>query len=251
LKKKRKDSVDKHFTYFKVLEALQKSKGCFFCDLIKKVSFKYLDALLYEKVNDGGVRKELLKSKGFCHRHAHELVSIGGALGIGIIYDAQMSHFLEFIDLNKKRITRRNRKGTLDVCGSADGNDGNGRKGLSYLWFGKNRCPACRVENEAIKRYFKIFIDSLKTEKEMRDAFESFGTLCVPHFLKLLDYTGNTEMREYIIEQEEKKIKDLKAVLKEFIRKQDYRFKEEPVTKSEAKSWIDSVKMMTGCKGVF
>ena len=245
MKKKRKDNVDKHFTYFKVLEALQKSKGCFFCGLIKKVSFKYLDALLYEKVNDGGVRKELLKSNGFCHRHAHELVSIGGALGIGIIYDAQMSHFLEFIDLNKKRLAKTNRKDALAVSGSTD------KKGFSYLWFGKNKCPACRVENEAVTRYFKIFIDSLKTEKEMRDAFESSGGICVPHFLKLLDYTDNVDMREYLIEQEEEKIKDLKAVLKEFIRKQDYRFKEERVTRSEGKSWIDSVRMMTGCKDAF
>jgi len=102
-----------------------------------------------------------------------------------------------------------------------------------------------------MERYFKIFIDSLKAEKEMREAFESSHGICVPHFLKLIGYTDNIGIGEYLFKYEKQKLKNIQGLLKEFIRKEDYRFKEEPITREEGRSWIDSVRMMTGFKGAF
>ncbi len=244
MKRDKRETVDKHFTYFTVLETLQKSKGCAFCDLKKKVSFKYLDALLYEKVNDPGIRKELAKSNGYCHRHAHQLVSLGGALGIGIIYNDQLSYFLKFIDSKKSKVskTRQGKRKVQRNTGTAES-----------LWVREDMCPVCRVEQETLSRYFVIFVDSLKEREDskMRNAFESSHGICVPHFLEILEYANTLEIREYLIKHEKLKLQSIQEVLREFIRKQDYRFEKEPVTKEEGKSWIDSVIMMTGSKDAF
>ncbi len=244
MKRDKRETVDKHFTYFTVLETLQKSKGCAFCDLKKKISFKYLDALLYEKVNDPGIRKELAKSNGYCHRHAHQLISLGGALGIGIIYNDQLSYFLKFIDSKKSKVSKT-RHGKKRV----QGNTGT----VESMWIHEDMCPVCIVEQETLSRYFVIFVDSLKEREDskMRNAFESSHGICVPHFLEILEYADTLGIREYLIKHEKLKLQSIQEVLREFIRKQDYRFEKEPVTKEEGKSWIDSVIMMTGSKDAF
>ena len=56
----------KHMGYFDclLLEALQKAKLCALCELEARSTRRYLDNLLYENVNDLGVRGALAWSRG-------------------------------------------------------------------------------------------------------------------------------------------------------------------------------------------
>ena len=65
-----KRTPEKHLLYFTVLEAFQKAKGCALCELEAEATRRYLDSLLYESVNDPGVRENLVRAKGYCRRHA-------------------------------------------------------------------------------------------------------------------------------------------------------------------------------------
>jgi len=71
---------EKHLPYFIVLEAFQASKGCALCNLETEGMRHYLDSILYESVNDTKVRAELKRSHGYCHRHAHQLITFDNAL---------------------------------------------------------------------------------------------------------------------------------------------------------------------------
>ncbi len=214
-----------------MLEEFQNARECPFCSLAAKSSHKYLDALLYEKVNDGGVRKELKKAHGFCKKHAKELVSLGGALGIGIIYREQLKNFMEL--LSAVRVSRVDNEKLL--------------KEISR-WSNHSKCPACEFERNAIERYVDTFIYFLD-DGDMRKAFESSNGVCVEHFTLVLSRIEDAERRDYFVGVEVEKLRHLYNNVEEFIRKQDYRFKNEPVTRDEADSWIRVVRIMTGGTG--
>ena len=59
----------RHMTYHDLREALAEP-GCAFCRLVARAVDRYLRALLYESVNDPGLREKLRASRGFCRGHA-------------------------------------------------------------------------------------------------------------------------------------------------------------------------------------
>jgi len=68
------------------------------CEAEQRDSHQYLDTLLYENVNDGNLRAHLIKSGGFCGRHARMLLQFGDGLGTAILYMDQIKAVLKFIE---------------------------------------------------------------------------------------------------------------------------------------------------------
>jgi hypothetical protein len=56
-------------SYFDVLDACAKP-GCPLCRLSEQVINRYLDAILYESVNDPGIREQFHRSLGYCSEAA-------------------------------------------------------------------------------------------------------------------------------------------------------------------------------------
>ena len=76
--------AEKHSPYFNLKDAF-KEKHCPICYLARKAVTRYLDSLLYEGVNDHGLRNALRKSNGFCQKHFWQLVSFSDGLGTTIL----------------------------------------------------------------------------------------------------------------------------------------------------------------------
>ncbi len=203
---------------------------CPFCNLESKASFKYLDSLLYERVNDGGMRKKIREAKGFCREHARELKELGGSLGLAIIYDELLGRLLTLLESMKSGYPPRIYERMLSELAS---------------WNSHEDCPACRFVRQSTERYIDTFVYFLDDE-QMRNAFEDSAGLCIPHFEMVLLRTAEAEKREYLITVETGKLKELEKNLSEFMRKQDYRFEHEPLLKEEAVSWIRTIDIMTG-----
>jgi len=221
---------EKHLPYFSVLEALQKARTCPICDLEIEAVQRYLDSLLYESVNDGGVRADLLRSRGYCNRHAHVLLGLEQGLGIAILFQDQVRLFLGFLP-GIERMPPRSL-----------------RKKLSEPWGRREHCPACRIQNDAQDRYLSVLVEAL-LDDEMRAAFDASPGLCAPHFMGALRVVEDADVRRCLIETERKKFEELLHDLEEFCRKHDYRFSREGFGK-ERDSWIRAVNMMTGRKDV-
>src|SRR5262249_12965689 len=58
---------------------------CPICTLVLRSERRFLEALIYEQVNDIGGREVLRASRGFCARHSGMLVGSPAALGSSII----------------------------------------------------------------------------------------------------------------------------------------------------------------------
>jgi hypothetical protein len=223
---------ERHTLYFEVLDAVREAKGCPLCHLEADRMRRYLDGILYEFVNDPGLRQELVQSRGFCATHAHMLLRIEGprALGTAILYRDQVEQFLKFLQSLKE---------------PADGHFWHRKK--SAEWQGTVPCPACHLHAEQRLRYMEVVAGSLD-DVEFREALEASAGLCAPHFLSALDLIRELSVRDLLLAIQEAKFADLKHDLEEFCRKNDYRFRDEGFAK-EGDSWLRAVKMMVGDGG--
>ncbi len=227
-----KRKVSKHTPYFIVLEALRAAEGCALCELEAKAMHAYLENLLYENVNDVGIRGDLARSRGYCPRHAHMLASFKDGLSTAILYQDQVKLFLRFLGQLQGMIAKVLRKNAVAEWGLHDA------------------CPACRMEMQDRQRHVSTLVENL-ADADMRAAFDSSPGLCARHFLAALqEAAGDSELRKHLLSFEEKKLSDLLHELEELCRKHDYRFIKEGFGK-EKDSWQRAVNMMAGLKDVF
>jgi hypothetical protein len=88
------------------------------------------------------------------------------------------------------------------------------------------------------------------TDLDFQRSFEGSFGLCVPHL-----YLGASLYPEHpnlstLFKQQLAKMEALRIDLQEFIRKQDYRFRKEPMG-DEGTAWRRSIELLTGKAGVF
>jgi len=218
-------------SYHDVLEALANTAECGLCALEAESLRRYFDSLLYEMVNDAGVRDGLARSKGYCHRHAHMLLDCHSAFGSGILYQDQVRAFIQCLETLSTTASRRNPVKTAREWSEHDG------------------CPACQIQMESRERSARVFLNGM-TEADMRMAFEAGAGFCVPHFFIVIGNAETSAIREYIVQAQRDKYSELVRDLAEFERKNDYRFTNETMGK-EKDSWARAVKMIVGAKDLF
>jgi hypothetical protein len=226
-----KKGPQKHMGYFDVLEAFQKARVCALCELEDRDIRRYLDNLLYENVNDVGVRGDLARSRGYCRRHAHMLLGFADGLGTAILYRDQVMLLLDFL------------KGQRGLPAKLY------RRNLPKAWNHDAACPACAIQAQGRQGYMSTLLEWLE-EPEMQAAFDASPGLCVPHMLLVLHQVRGEARRDHLLKVQQSKFEILAHELAEFTRKQDYRFRDEPAG-AEKDSWQRAVCMMVGMKDVF
>jgi len=217
---------EKHLTHFSVLDALRGAKTCPLCALEAQCCRRYFASLLHESVNDPEVRAELRRTKGYCPRHARQLVSHGDGFGTAILYRDQVELFRSFLRALESAAHSGLRHADL-TC-----------------WRDREACPACRAQAKDRERYLAALLSGLEDDG-MRSAFDAGPPLCAPHFTAALRAASDAEAQSYLIGVESRKLDRLLHDLDEFCRKHDYRFRQEAMG-AEADSWRRAVVAMVG-----
>jgi hypothetical protein len=220
--------VEKDTLYFELLEALQ-AGGCALCQLARKASDSYINALLYEGVVDVPIREELRNARGPCHRHAWQMVSKrGSVLGTAVIYRDVLNTLARA--LQEEAAAPRRWRGNREV--------------LARRLAPTAGCPACKLEEEAEKRSVATLLRHLASD-EIATAYAAAGGLCMPHFQVVLSHAGE-EATRMLAQWQEGALCRLRDELDELIRKHDYRFRGEPTSEEEAASWKRAVAVAAG-----
>ncbi len=216
---------ERHTTHFNLRDALE-ALGCAICTLVTKAVASSLDGLLYERVNDPGIRQELRASGGFCHRHAWELCDVGDAFGVGLLYQDLLERATTSLKqcLDDRKALAAQQKGTV------------------------NQCPSCRQTPEATQRYLSLFVEMFE-DPSFRSAIDQSNGLCLPHFQEALSSCRTSAQRTALTNWEQAKLSILLRQLKEFLRKQDYRYIAEGYRTEEAASWLRVVELFVGQRG--
>ncbi len=230
----------KYIPYYDDIVEAMASPGCAFCKLQQRAAERYLDAFLWESVNDPRPRRQVSAARGFCRDHAWLLVRPGAALSTAIIYQDVVGAVVNAIRatpvVEKRSFWQR----------------------VEALWGGESRndpivralqpqqpCPVCANAAEIEGHLCATVLDVMKRSRDFLAHYQASSGLCVAHFRALIGATSQPELRSALIDAQLAIWEALRAELAEFIRKNDHRFREETFG-VERDSWERAMALTSG-----
>lgn len=187
--------------------------------LVASAVHAYLDGLMYEAVNDPGVRDALRRAGGFCRRHWWWLTRLGtAAFGATILLEDVLGEQLARLEAGSD---------ALEPAFDADG-----------MWVGRGaRCPACEIEAGARERTLAALAEHADDSAWIERYHAGRGIIA----LDALGALEGTALHAATLA----KLRDLLDELAEFKRKHDYRFADEAFG-DEGTSWLRAVAALQG-----
>jgi hypothetical protein len=110
-------------------------------------------------------------------------------------------------------------------------------------------CRACEMMAESEERNLAAFVSTFDDER-LQNAYRDSQGLCLPHFQMALRRIRNAGHVQQMISVQTEIWQRLKADLREFADKYDYRRRHEPMGR-ERDSYLRAIESMAGKKGVF
>jgi len=213
---RQKRKKEKHAICYEILDAMRKT-GCPICNILKRLEEDSIKYMLYAQVNDPLVRRKLRESLGLCPFHAWLLADIVRGnpeidlLGPSIIYEDMLRTYLE-------------------KNGGYDG-----------------ECFLCRKTWEFERIYIEEMASCITIDNRLLDEYrKNKSILCRRHYEMLLNNIDE-RLRGKLTTIQREKLRKILDNLSEYIRKQDYRVKENP-SYEEARAWLDAIIFLKGEK---
>jgi hypothetical protein len=236
---------DKFLGFFRLIEACREP-GCPVCRCLAADSRQYLEALLYEQVNDPETRRRLHASWGFCNWHAWMLRETSEpAFGASILYEDLVGAAVRRFE----RLAGRTVGSASGLLGRLRRLLGRHRPLLATLYRRREACPACRVVADAEVRYLTTALRFIEDPQFDRAYARSQG-LCVPHAVRALELAAGGPCAQQLIARTLPKWAALRRVLAQFVGKHDYRTTR-PFTEDEGTAYLRAFATLAGAPGVF
>jgi len=220
--------------------------GCAVCRLKANSVEQFLDTLLWERVNDSGTRRDIRQARGFCREHAWKLVRPGASLGVAIIMQDVLQNVLRlmanasFQALPSLSLQRLHGALASEQPTSATAD-------LVARLAPQAMCPACKQAKTMERIYLDTLLDALLCEDGLLAAYESSDGLCLPHLCQALAQVRDRAVFEALLNAQRAIWERLAAYLGEFIRKNDYRFRDEPLGE-EGDAWLRAIAALAGSR---
>lgn len=230
-------------SYYDLRDALAQP-GCPMCRARKQALNRYMDGLIYEKVNDSSVRAAVRQARGFCERHAWDLVRHSAALGVAIMMRDVVRELLKTAKSGcYKRLGKWSLSRLHEILDSRQPRSSTAD--LVAALGPQEPCPACRHEAEIDHALAASFVENLHGPEGLLEAYRLSDGYCLPHFRQVLARVGDEAAFDAILEVQQAHWSKLETELSELIRKSDYRFAEEEVG-AEGTSWLRAIASLAG-----
>ena len=197
--------------------------GCPICTLIQRAGARYIEGTFNESMLDPGIRQKLMDSLGFCFEHTWQSINLkmSDALGHAILYQDLIKFVINKVQENEKK-AGSHLASALDAVAA---------------------CPACRIEQITLERVLETMAVALRDPDFVAEYKLSNG-LCIPHLKQILPVLDG-KRQAAVLGHQRARMETLKDELAEFIRKCDYRFRDEVIGK-EGDSYKRAADMITG-----
>ncbi len=217
--------------------------GCAFCRLLDETADRLVDAILFESVNDVGVREELNAARGFCRRHAALLVRTGGALGTATMMQGVIKVLLRALDDSGIEAGSPSRLRALLRAG------GNGPHPAAARLAGglapQAPCPVCTHEATFTEHYIDTLLEQTAPGSPLAAAYAASDGLCLPHFRAVVARGQPGPALTALVAAQRVHWQRLDGELEEFLRKNDYRFQHEKFG-AERDAWQRAISAVSG-----
>jgi len=223
LRRRKRGDACSGLTLINVEDSL-KLGGCPICRAVRKAEEDTIKNILYEGVNDPQIRKKFRDSLGLCPYHAWLFTEIArrpdvlDGLGSTIIYEDMLTEVLERMESG----------------------------GLKEALRDSGNCFMCKYAREVEENLISDFIECFQERPQILIAYEeSNSTLCLRHYLIIYEGLNTDSVRKELRKIQLSKIKKVIALMREYIRKADYRVRE-ALTPDEALAWVNAVEILKG-----
>lgn len=230
--------------YYSLIEMFPRT-GCAICNLLLRDADRFLDGLLYERVNEADTQRYARSRRGFCAEHAWQLLRYhGSALGAAILYRAAAQETLSILD--SAQVGAVHLSGLGRILGGKAQPDASA---LIDALAPQAPCVVCELQSQAERRYL-LTLGEYLTDARLGDAFEHSEGLCLPHTRMALRVIHDMAAVETLLRVQAQKWRALSADLQTFIDRNDYRRMNEPMG-AERDSVPRAIRSLSGYKGVF
>lgn len=192
--------------------------GCAICAAVRAAERKGIHSFLYEGMMSAMVRRDFLDTGGFCLCHFWMAKEIEeetwptGGFGMAILCED---------------LTRLTDAGLANVAAvQANARPTLLRRRVGRAFIPGHDCMFCR-DNREKERFLAEVLEELVDEQEFARPLERHG-LCSRHGQLALQIWKDQEKRRKLSTQLKTQIAELAADLREFIRKHDYQYRDEP-----------------------
>jgi hypothetical protein len=222
-----------------LIDAL-KHPGCVLCQLAQHRSQRYIETLLDTAVIDVDQRDDWRHAKGFCPWHAHMALTLPqSSSSLAILYEDLLRHEMaQVAPLTRSEPMSRWRFGSSRWALRQRAQH------WLHAWGQPRVCPTCRLWQEQEQLCLSVLLDDC-LDPELAQAFGQSDGLCVPHTAGLITQGSHHPRLSAILAVQQERMQALHDDLREFIRKQDYRFAHEPFGR-EANAWQRVVALIIG-----
>jgi hypothetical protein len=182
-----------------------------------------MEGTFAESMLDPIVRQKLVDSLGFCYEHTWESINLklSDALGHAILFQDLLDDLMVKVEENERNAGNQH---AISLKPTAV-------------------CPVCRIEQDVLERILDSIAVVLRDEGFITEFKQSNG-LCIPHLMRLFPKLDR-ERQTAVVSHQRTCMESLKSELAEFIRKNDYRFRDEEIGK-EGDSYKRSADMIYG-----
>ncbi len=228
----------KSATYQQLQRSLAEDVGCPVCRIGLRAAHSYMDTLLWESVNDPDRRNVLDQTLGLCGRHSRELLRFPGQrLGVAIIEQAVLREALRRLQGHSS--PQHNGRGL-------------GQRLRQWLRFGYTQdpashteiCPACQQQQASEARAVEALLEYLL--EDLDTPLQEAGGLCWAHLQMALAQPTDAATRQALVAGQQEIWAQRIGELNEFIRKNDHRFRHEPISSEERESIERAIAILTG-----
>lgn len=235
------------------LKHAMRQPGCPLCRLQREAEARYLENLLWENVNDPATREQWAAGLGFCSRHAWQLQRLearryGDGLGNAILYEDLLQRIIPVLEtlarpsaVDPPSLHRR-----LGRFLSHLPHRGRARHEIPGLR-GYQRCRVCRLGEETAQAYAEWLIEGL-AEADVCERYKTSDGLCLPHLRMALSCARGRAPQTFawLARDAARRLQRLLGDLREYIRKHDWNYRDEPMSHEERIAWIRAVAFFAG-----
>ncbi|MBN1812952.1 MAG: hypothetical protein JXA14_14045 [Anaerolineae bacterium] len=230
-------------SYYDVRDVLAQP-GCAVCRLKNRAVERYLDGLLWESVNDPGVRRQIRQARGFCHDHAWQLVRPAASLGVAILHRDVLLAMLDIL-----QEARFQAPPLLSLQRAHQAVDTEQPSAATAELVGRLApqapCPACKQGAEMEAIYLDTLLQELLGEDGLLATYQESAGLCLPHLRQALARLRSEAVFQALVDAQKAIWQRSEANLGEFIRKSDARFRDEPWG-DERDAWLRAIATVAG-----
>lgn len=202
----------RHFFSTSAIEEALKKGGCPVCVAVSASERRGIHSFLYEGMMSPIVREDFLKGSGFCSAHFTMAKAIEdecwptGGFGMAILCEDLVRYAMRIVQERTPAAGRPQSKQEVFTPGSG--------------------CLFCK-DNKRKERSLLEVLEELSDEDQFARPLKQ-GRLCLSHSLLALEMWTDDEKRQWIAKALDRCSEQLRADLREFIRKHDYQFRHEP-----------------------